>query len=192
MQALTMYQWQIHSTLSSGNACFPPLVSTLHYFASLWSVAAGHITPEVFYMGQQSQVETFHWFLPCSLQSYKHSYGPGLLLVLLLLVFAIEYNPQQNISIKLLAILVGTGILQMWAWVSGGGCRNCMVSWCSGKFICSEPDHLSCFHLLCQTFRGKSACSRVHLCLHSTGNIPWDLCILTGIVQYTSKISIQE
>ena len=49
----------------------------------------------------------------------KHRYGPGLLLVLcfvLLLVFAIEFNPQQNISIKLLAILVGTGVLQMWAW----------------------------------------------------------------------------
>ena len=51
----------------------------------------------------------------------KHRYWPGLLLVLrfvLLLVFAL--NPQQDPSINLLAILVGTGILVAWAWVSGG------------------------------------------------------------------------
>ena len=57
----------------------------------------------------------------------KHRYWPGLLLVLrfvLLLVFA--FNPQQQSSVKLLAILVGTGILVVWAWVSGGVYRN----WC--------------------------------------------------------------
>ena len=55
----------------------------------------------------------------------KHRYWPGLLLMLrfiLLLVFAL--NPQQDPSVKLLAVLVGTGILQMWAWVSGGVYRN--------------------------------------------------------------------
>ena len=49
----------------------------------------------------------------------KHRYWPGLLLVLrsiLLLVFA----PQQDPNINLLAIAVGAGILQLWAWVSGG------------------------------------------------------------------------
>ena len=60
----------------------------------------------------------------------KHRYWPGLLLVLrfvLFLVFAFEFNPQQDrTSINLLAILVGIGILQMWAWVSGGVYR----SWC--------------------------------------------------------------
>ena len=57
----------------------------------------------------------------------KHRYWPGLLLVLcfaLLLVFAL--NPQQDPSINLLAILVGTGILTVWTWVSGGVYR----SWC--------------------------------------------------------------
>ena len=59
----------------------------------------------------------------------RHRYWPGLLLVLrlvLLLVFALEFNPQQDSSITLLAILVATGALQMWAWVSGGVYRN----WC--------------------------------------------------------------
>ena len=51
----------------------------------------------------------------------KHRYWPGLLLVLrfvLLLVFAL--NPQQDPSVNLLAILVGTGFLVAWAWLSGG------------------------------------------------------------------------
>ena len=57
----------------------------------------------------------------------KHRYWPGLLLVLrfvLLLVFAL--NPQQDPNINLLAILVGAGLLQLWAWVSGGVYK----SWC--------------------------------------------------------------
>ena len=57
----------------------------------------------------------------------KHRYWPGLLLMLrfiLLLVFAL--NPQQDSSINLVAILVGTGLLVVWAWLSGGVYRN----WC--------------------------------------------------------------
>ena len=57
----------------------------------------------------------------------KHRYWPGLLLVLrfvLLLVFAL--NPQQDTNVSLLAILVGAGILQLWAWASGGVYK----SWC--------------------------------------------------------------
>ena len=60
----------------------------------------------------------------------KHRYWPGLLLVLhfvLLLVLAL------NTSINLLAILVGTGILVAWAWVSGGVYRN----WCLDALECS-------------------------------------------------------
>ena len=37
-------------------------------------------------------------------------------------------NPQQNASVNLLAILVGTGFRYFWAWVSGGVYRN----WCLG------------------------------------------------------------
>jgi len=51
----------------------------------------------------------------------KYRYWPGLLLVLriiLLLIFA--FNPQENPSINLLAIQVGSGVLFVWAWFSGG------------------------------------------------------------------------
>ena len=57
----------------------------------------------------------------------KHRYWPGLLLVLrifLLLVFA--FNPQQDPSVNLLVVLLGAGILHLWAWVSGGVYKN----WC--------------------------------------------------------------
>ena len=57
----------------------------------------------------------------------KHRYWPGLLLVLrfvLLLIFA--FNPHHDPSVNLLATLVGTNILQLWAWISGGVYRN----WC--------------------------------------------------------------
>jgi len=41
---------------------------------------------------------------------------------ILFLVFAI--NPQQDPSINLLATLLGTGALQLWAWASGGVYEN--------------------------------------------------------------------
>ena len=53
----------------------------------------------------------------------KHRYWPGLLLVfrfVLLLVFAFEFNPQRDSGINLLAILVATGVLVVWAWLNGG------------------------------------------------------------------------
>ena len=65
----------------------------------------------------------------------KHHYWPGLLLVfhfILLLVFAI--NPQQDPSINLLAILVGTGALQLWAWTSGGVYKNSYLDTLEGSF----------------------------------------------------------
>ena len=68
----------------------------------------------------------------------KHRYWPGLLLVLrfvLLLVFAFQFNPQQDrASINLLAILVVTGILVVWAWVSGGVYRNWCLDALEGSF----------------------------------------------------------
>ena len=65
----------------------------------------------------------------------KHRYWPGLLLVLrfvLLLVFAL--NPQQHSSVNLLVIQVGAGILQLWAWVSGGVYRNWCLDALEGSF----------------------------------------------------------
>ena len=67
----------------------------------------------------------------------KHRYWPGVLLVLrfgLLLVFAFEFNPQQDTSINLLAILVGIGILHFWAWISGGVYRNWCLNVLEGSF----------------------------------------------------------
>ena len=66
----------------------------------------------------------------------KHRYWPGLLLVLrfvLFLVFAL--NLQQDTSISLLAIQVGTGMLQMWAWVNGGIYRNWCLDALEGSFV---------------------------------------------------------
>ena len=69
----------------------------------------------------------------------KHRYWPGLLLVLrfvLLLVFAFQFNPQQDrASINLLAILVGAGILQLWAWVSGRVYKNWCLDALEGSFV---------------------------------------------------------
>ena len=66
----------------------------------------------------------------------KHRYWPGLLLTVrffLLLVFAL--NLQQDPSINLLAILVGTGLLHLWAWVSGGVYRSWCLDALEGSFV---------------------------------------------------------
>jgi len=65
----------------------------------------------------------------------KHRYWPGLLLVLrlgLLLVFA--FNPQENPSINLLAIQVGTGVLTIWARISDEVYRNWCLNALEGSF----------------------------------------------------------
>jgi len=68
----------------------------------------------------------------------KHRYWPGLLLLLrfaLFLVFAFQFNPHQNKrSINLLVVLVGAGILVVWAWVSGGVYRNWHLDALEGTF----------------------------------------------------------
>ena len=65
----------------------------------------------------------------------KHRYWPGLLLVVrfvLLLVFAL--NPQQDPSVNLLATQVATGLLIVWAWISGGVYRNWCLDALEGSF----------------------------------------------------------
>ena len=78
----------------------------------------------------------------------KHCYWPGLLLVLccvLLLVFA--FNHQQDPSI---AILVGTGMLTVGAWVSGGVHKNWCLDALEGLFalslIITAHDICICMH----------------------------------------------
>ena len=63
----------------------------------------------------------------------KHRYWPGLLLVLrfvLTLVFA--FNDP---SVNLLAILVGAGVLQLWAWASHGVYKNWCLDILEGSFV---------------------------------------------------------
>ena len=50
----------------------------------------------------------------------------------LLLVFA--FSTHEELSINLLAILVGTGILVVWAWVSGEVYRNWCLDGLEGSF----------------------------------------------------------
>ena len=97
---------------------------TLVLLCSQWLQAVSHL--RLFSWVNSARLKPF-------LDSYhapykaKHRYWPGLLLVLrfiLLLVFAL--NPQQDSNINLLAIVVGAGILQLWAWVSGGVYK----AWC--------------------------------------------------------------
>ena len=65
----------------------------------------------------------------------RHRYWPGLLLVLrFILVIVFALNPQQDPSINLLAILVGTGVLQLWAWISGGVYKNSYLDALEGSF----------------------------------------------------------
>ena len=84
-----------------------------------------------------SQVNKLKPFLDAYHAPYKakHRYWPGLLLVLrfvLLLVFA--FNPQQDPRFNLVVILVGTAILIVWAWVSGGVYRNWCLDALEGSF----------------------------------------------------------
>ena len=66
----------------------------------------------------------------------KHRYWPGLLLVFRFVLFVVfAFNYQQDPSINLLAILVGTGILQLWAWVSGGVYKNWCLDALEGSFV---------------------------------------------------------
>ena len=84
-----------------------------------------------------SDLRLFSWVNNTRLKSFmdayhapykpKHRYWPGLLLLLrCVLLFVFAFNPQPDFYINPLAILIGTGILTVWAWVSGGVYR----SWC--------------------------------------------------------------
>ena len=91
-----------------------------------------------------SHLRLFSWVNSARLKAFmdsyhapykaKHRYWPGLLLMLrfvLLLVFA--FNLEEDHSINMLAILVGTGFLVACAWLSGGVYRN----WCLDALECS-------------------------------------------------------
>ena len=101
----------------------------------------------------------------------KYRYWPGLLLIhcFVLLVFAFNY--QHHPSINLLVVLVGTGILAVWAWVTGRVYKN----WCLDALEGSFALNLIVLGVATynKTLRRRSACSWVHLSHHSTCNIYW-------------------
>ena len=98
-----------------------------------WLQAISHLKLFSWVNGLKPFMDSYH-----APYKAKHRYWPGLLLVLriiLLLAFAIEFNPQQNrTSINLLSILVVAGILQLWAWISGGVYRNWCLDALEGSF----------------------------------------------------------
>ena len=121
----------------------------------------------------------------------KHRYWPGLLLVLrfvLLLVFA--FNIQQDPSVNLLAILVGTGTLQLWAWVSGGVYKNWCLDALEGSFslnlivlaaATSYVDHSQGNHL-------AVGYTSVSIALATfIGILVFQLANVTGITQYLKR-----
>ena len=121
----------------------------------------------------------------------KHRYWPGLLLVLrfvFLLVFA--FNIQQDPSVNLLAILVGTGMVQLWAWVSGGVYKNWCLDALEGSFALnlivvaaatSYVDHSGGNHL-------AVGYTSVSIALATfIGILVFQLANVTGITQYLKR-----
>ena len=100
-------------------------------------------------MGQQCQAETFHGFIPCSLQS-KTSLLAWTAACASLLLLVSAFNFQEDPKTTLLAILILVAVDQWWS-------LHKQVCKYSGRFICSQPDHSNCCHLLCQFdfFRGN-------------------------------------
>ena len=103
---------------------------TLFLFFSQWLQAISHLRLFSWVNRLKPLIDSYH-----APYKAKHRYWPGLLLVLrfvLLLVFAFNY--QEDPSINLLAILVGTGILQLWAWIGGGVYANWCLDAVEGSF----------------------------------------------------------
>ena len=121
----------------------------------------------------------------------KHRYWPGLLLVLrfvLLLVFA--FNIQEEVSVNLLAILVGIGLLYFWAWVSGGVYRNWCLDALEGSFA------LNLTILSAATYHVKLTRGNQLAVVYTSvsiafatfiGILVYQLTVATGIIQYTKR-----
>ena len=123
----------------------------------------------------------------------NHRYWAGLLLVLrfvLLLVFAFGFDLQQDTSITLLAVPVGTGILVVWAWINGGVYRN----WCLDALEASFTLNLtilSAFTMYIYHVGGSEGAqfavgySSVSIALATfIGILVFQLAKVTGVAQY--------
>ena len=123
-------------------------------------------------MGQQCQAETFHGFIPCSLQSKTSllawtaastSLCPSSSVRLQSSVI-FQHQPASNYCWSWNPSTVG--LVQWWSLQD-------LVSRCTGRIIHAKLDHNSCCHLPCQSLKRKPASSLVHFCHHSTHNIHW-------------------
>ena len=111
----------------------------------------------------------------------KHRYWPGLLLVLRFVL-----DP----SVNLLVILVGVGILHLWAWVSGGVYRNWCLDALEGSFA------LNLIILAAATFFVNNSggeqlavgYTSVSIALTTfMGILAFQLANMTGITQYLKR-----
>ena len=53
----------------------------------------------------------------------------------LFIVFSLQFDPQQDTKVNLVAILVAAGMLFLWAWISGGVYRNWCLDALEGSFV---------------------------------------------------------
>ena len=107
---------------------------TLLLFFGQWLQAISHLKPFSWVNKLKPFMDSYH-----APYKAKHRYWPGLLLVLrfvFFLVLAIESSPQQDrTNISLFSILVVAGILQLWAWISGGVYKNWCLDALEGSFV---------------------------------------------------------
>ena len=146
-------------------------------------------------MGQQCQAESCHGFIPCSLQSKTLLLAWTAACALLLsfssvcLQFSgrsqdkLASNSHRSWELFLVAV-------DQWWSLHKQVCKY------SGRFICSQPDHSNCCHLLCQfdLFRGNQliveyTCTiSVSIALATfIGILAFHLASVSGITQYLKK-----
>ena len=123
----------------------------------------------------------------------KHRYWPGLLLVLrfvLLTVFAFEFEPQKDTSINLLAILVGVGILHLWAWISGGVYKHWCLDALEGSFALNLIILVgaTCYVKLTNGNQLAAGYTSVSIALATfIGILTFQLANVTGVTQYLKR-----
>ena len=124
----------------------------------------------------------------------KHRYWPGLLLVfrfILFLVFA--FNFQEDPKTNLLAILIETGNLFLWLWISGGVYTNRYINVLEGSFVLNLI--ISSAINYCVNLLGGSQLIVSYVWTTSVsiafatfiGILTFQLAKLTGVVQYLKK-----
>ena len=187
----------IHTTITSEGCGYTMQMLTISFVNTPTLPSHAHCLPSfsffftlscfslVKWLQALSHLRLFLWVNSARLKAFmdsyhapykaKHRYWPGLLLVfcfVVLLVFAL--NIQQDPSINLLAISVGTGMLTVWAWVSGGVYKNWCLDVLEGSFA-FKLDHVRCCHLA--TTSNSQEETSLQFC-HSSNNFQCSLASL--------------